>query len=191
MIRHIASLTSRFRRDDTGTVTIEFVIIFPVFFAFFLMTYESGIISLRQFMLDRGVDIAIRDVRIGIMEAPSDDALRQRICDVASIIPDCDNQLFVELVVQDPEQNWTALTGKTLCINRDEDARPASSIQHGVKNELVLVRACARIDPVLPFSAIGRREVPNIGQAIVDNADAAAGGSYALVSTSSYVVEPQ
>ena len=126
------------------------------------------------------------------MERPSDDSLRERICGVAKIIPDCENQLYVQLVVQDPEQPWTALNGKTLCINRDEDARPASSIQHGVKNELVLVRACARIDPVLPFAKIGRKEVPSLGQTIADNnSGAAAGGSYALVSVSSYVVEPQ
>lgn len=191
MINAAKSLWSRLRRDESGIVTVEFVLIFPIFFAFFLMTYELGIISLRNVMLERGVDVVVREVRIGKLDKPSDETLRKRICAAAGIIPDCENQLHVELVLQDPRADtWTALRGEVLCINRDEDSRPANQNQHGDKNELVLLRACARIDPVLPISRIGRTKVPSIGKAIEDNANAAAGGSYALIAVSSYVVEP-
>ncbi|KJZ19775.1 TadE/TadG family type IV pilus assembly protein [Loktanella sp. S4079] len=192
MITEIRSFFRRFRDDDAGLATIEFVIIFPFFFAFFLMTFESGMIAVRQFMLERGVDIVVRDIRIGTLSEPSDERIRESICEVASIIPDCTNQVFVEMRVQDPEATWTALQDPTRCINRNEDARPATTIQHGSNNELVLMRVCARIDPLMPFSRIGRVEVPSLGSTIANNnSNAQAGGSYALVALSSYVVEPQ
>lgn len=190
MIEAIKSLFSRIRKDESGIVTVEFVLIFPVFFAFFLMTYESGIISLRNVMLERGVDIAVRDVRIGKEPNPNAVWLRERICEVARIIPDCENQLHVQLVKQDPRSNWTALREPVRCIDREDNSRPDDGFVHGAKNELLLLRACVRVDPMLPFTHIGLTPVPSLGQAIVDNADAAAGGSYSLVAVSSYVVEP-
>ena len=171
-----------FCQDDRGTVSIEFVIIFPIFFSFFLMTVENGIISIRNVMLERGVDIAIRDIRIGTMLDPDAAELRERICEIASIIPDCDSQLQVEMFVRNP-RNWTALPTKVNCIDRSVEARPVTAYVTGEGNELVVLRACVRIDPFLPTTGIGK--------AIVENGDDASGGSYALVSTSSYVVEPR
>ncbi|WP_400086810.1 TadE/TadG family type IV pilus assembly protein [Yoonia sp. R78084] len=58
-------LIQRFLKDDGGTASIEIVLVFPVFFGFFLMTYESGVYSSRQVMLEHGVDVTVRNVRIG------------------------------------------------------------------------------------------------------------------------------
>ena len=45
-----------FVRDEEGAATISFILVFPAFMTFFLMTYENGMISLRHVMLERGVD---------------------------------------------------------------------------------------------------------------------------------------
>lgn len=180
--RDMKSLLRRFRNDDSGTVTIEFVIIFPIFFGFFLMTVENGIISAQSVMLERGMDIAIRDVRIARMLDPTADELRQRICEAATIIPDCTTQLQIEMFVKNP-RNWTPLPDTINCIDRSVEARPVIDYVTGDGNELVVLRACVRIDPFLPTTGIGK--------AIVENGDDASGDSYALVSTSSYVVEPR
>lgn len=194
-MRGLSSLKSalqRFRHDEDGVVTVEFVLIFPIFISLFLMTYESGIISLRHVMLERGVDIAARDVRIGAMAVPTADLLRTRICEVARIIPDCENQLEVEMLRRNI-RNWSndPAIGPVRCIHRGGAAQPSVAFDNTGNNDLMYVRVCARIDPVLPTSAIGKNKV-SLSASINDSnsGDAAAGSSYALVSSTAFVVEP-
>lgn len=181
MKQTLKSALHRFRYDESGVVTVQFVIIFPVFFFFFLMTYEHGVIAVRNVMLERGVDMAVRDVRIGTMVNPTGELLRKRICDVAGIIPDCENQMQIEMDTRDP-RNWVAIPSQVNCIDRSVTERPVVKFVSGGSNRLVYIRACIRINPMLPTTGIGK--------AIVDRGNAASGGSYALVASSAYVVEP-
>lgn len=182
VLRSLKSLAQRFSREEDGTTSLEFVIVFPVFFGMFLMTYESGMISARHVMLERGVDMAIREVRIGAMPNPTRDSLRERICDIAGIIPDCMNQLEIELLQRDP-MNWVAVSPTVRCIDRGEVLQDPVTIDPLGNNQLMVLRACARIDPFLPTSGLGKAIVEN-------NSGAASGGSYALVSMGAFVVEP-
>lgn len=177
----LRSLYRRFSRDESGTTSLEFVLVFPVFFGMFLMTYESGMISARHVMLERGVDITIREVRIGAL-APDRDRLRDRICEIALIIPDCASQLAIEMIQRNP-MAWVAVNPRVQCVNRgDVDADPPDVDDIG-NNELMILRACLRIDPFLPTSGIGKAIVQN-------NSGSAADGSHALVSMGAFVVEP-
>jgi len=177
------NLLESFVKDEKGTAALEFVLVFPVFFGFFLMTYEAGIISSRHVMLERGVDVAVREVRIGIIPDPTRDNLRSRICTVAGILPDCERQLEIELVQRDPRA-WVALDPEIQCVDRgDLDAVPVDMIDGTANNELMFMRACIRIDPFLPSSALGKAIV-------AANDNARADGSYALVATGAFVVEP-
>lgn len=178
----LLSLLRRFQRDESGIVTVEFVIIFPVFMLMFLMTFESGMASLRHFALERGVDLAVRDVRIGRMAVPSRDLLRTQICDYARLLPDCENQLQVEMVRRSL-RSWTNLPAQVQCVDRGAAVQPVVQFTNGGNNELIFLRACIRLDPVMPTTGLGRTIVEA-------NSSSAAGGSYALVSTSSFVVEP-
>ncbi len=170
-----------FWRAEDGVASIQFVLAFPVFMLFFGMIFENGMISARHVMLERGVDIAVRDVRVGRMPEPTPALLRERICEVADIIPDCDNQLQLEMVTLDLRA-WNGLPADVQCIDRSVPDRPLTTFTPGGNNQLVFLRACARFDPVMPSSGIG--------YAIANNGNSAAGGSYALIATSSYVVEP-
>jgi hypothetical protein len=69
------------------------------------------------------------------------------------------------------------------CIDRGAAAQPVVEFTNGGNNELMVLRACARIDPLLPTTGIGKAIVDN-------NSGSAAGGSYALISTAAFVVEP-
>jgi hypothetical protein len=190
MMSNIGAVWRRFAADDRGTASLEFVIIFPVFFSFFLMTFESGIISLRHVMLERGVDIAVRDVRIGAQTSPTRDTFRERICDAALIIEDCINQMEIELLSRDPHA-WNDVPNEVQCVDRGDMTIDNSQIDDLANNQLMFIRACVRIDPFFPISNIGRTRVASIGQAIVDNNSGnAAAGSHALVSMSAFVVEP-
>ncbi len=181
-MRKLLQTLSNFARDERGVTSIEFVIVFPVFFGFFLMTYEGGMIAAKHVMLERGVDIAVRDVRIGVMPNPTREQLRVRICDVAMIIPDCINQLDLEMVRDDPTA-WTGLPANVECINRGEINPEELPIDATANNQLMLLRVCARIDALLPTTGLGKVIVR-------ENAGSAADGSLALVSTAAFVVEP-
>jgi Flp pilus assembly protein TadG len=180
-VNKLKAALADFRDCERGTASLEFVLVFPIFFAFFLMTFESGMISLRHVMLERGIDIAVRDVRIGKMVDPTRDALRTRICEVARIIPNCDTQLQLQMIVRQP-RSFADIPARVPCINRGLSTQPVVEFTNGGNNELMILRACVRIDPYLPTTGLGK--------AFVDGADSASGGSYALVSVAAFVIEP-
>lgn len=177
-------LTRFFRDDQSGNATLEFVFAFPVVFTMFLMSFESGMVSMRHFSLERGVDLAVRELRIGTMSTPTRDALRAAICQNATLIPDCTEQLEIELLRRDL-RTWTALPTGFTCVDDGESGTTSGTFTNGTNNQLMILRACARFTPLLPTTGLGR--------AIVD-AHEAGGGSgtarYALTAMRAYVVEP-
>lgn len=177
------SLAKRFRQEEDGVVTVSFVLVFPVFMFFFYATYETGMVNLRHVMLERGVDLAVREVRIGSMNNPTADRLRERICDIAGVIPDCENQLRVEMLRRDLRAAWVPISSAAQCVNRAEPVQLPEEFNTFGDNELMFLRVCARIDPVLPGARLGRK-IKEI------DSSAAAGGSFALISSAAFVVEP-
>jgi Flp pilus assembly pilin Flp len=169
----------RFARDENGGTTVEFVVLFPIFFAIFVSVVEIGTLMTRNTMLGRGLEVAVRDLRLGIPEARDFDAFRGRICAAAVIIPDCLEALQVELMPA-TEADWTPLAGEVRCIDREDRIEPVEATTYviGRENELMMVRACALFDPV----------VPTMGLALLLPRDP--GGAYALVATSAFVNEP-
>ena len=175
-------LFRRFRNDESGTASLEFVLVFPVFFTFVLMTYESGMISARHVMLEHGVDKTVRNVRTGIIPVPDRALLRQSICDHSRIIPDCMNQLEIELLPRNPT-SWVAIPSNFRCIDRGEVTQVPVEVGESANNQLMFLRACVRIDPFLPTTGLGKAVVES-------NSGTAAGGSYALTATGAFVVDP-
>lgn len=176
-IQKLANIGKAFGRNESGTGTLEFMMVLPAAMFFFAAAYESGQIGLRNVMLERAVDVTVRQVRIGTIIDPTHDSLKEAICDVALIIPDCLNQMKLEMERKDPRA-WTPLINDRDCIDREETTEPVFNFTTGGSNDLLVLRACALFDPVLPTSALGIA----IAQ---EN-----GGAYALIATSSFVVEP-
>ena len=179
----------QFFKDEGGTASIEFVLLFPFFFAFFLMTYEAGVFGTRQVSLEHGVDVTVREVRLGNIaftdRVQFSEDLRTEVCENARILPDCLNQLEIELIQRDMAGAWVPLPQNISCVDRTDLVRPEQMFLDNVgSNDLAFLRACIRIDPFLPTS--------NLGKAFVeaDPTNDAAGGSYALLVTSAIVVEP-
>ncbi|MEY2961683.1 MAG: hypothetical protein RLZ60_1513 [Pseudomonadota bacterium] len=168
---------SRFARDDRGTATVEFALIFPVYIILLLSAFESGMLMTRQVMLERGLEMAMRDVRIGAMSPVTHDTLKNAICNNAGIIPNCADALKIEMRRVDL-LNWTNLPAAADCIDRNDPAAPLVAFQQGGANQMVVVRACALFDPVFPTLGLGA-QIPR-----------ETGNEYALVSRSAFVREP-
>lgn len=140
-------------RED-GTAAVEFVILFPLFMTIMVSSAEAGLLMIRQAMLERGMDMAMRDLRLGRMEAVTPNTVRQRVCDNAAVIPGCENNLMVELR-RLGEREFTLPDGTAPCVNRSEEVEPAVVFNPGAQHELMMVRACYIYDPIFPFSAFG------------------------------------
>lgn len=173
----IASQLRSFARSEGGNGTLEFVIAVPFMFLILGSTMEGGMLSTRHVMLERGLDLAVREVRIGQLANPDHDKLATRICELSVIIPDCMNNIRLEMMTADP-RNWTDPSRVVHCVDRTEVGSPVIDITNGVNNQLMILRACVLFDPMLPGSGLGRA-LPKESE-----------GAFALTATSSYVMEP-
>lgn len=168
----------RFVRDEAANATIEFVIIFPVFMMIMLMAIEAGVMLTRQAVLERGLDIAIRDLRLGTWDDPTHDQFKDRICNNVAGVPDCSDNLLLELAPIDTE-DWILPTDRPSCVDRVEDLEPVITFVEGAGNQLMLVRACFVIDPFFPTTPWGL-------QLPLDES-----GGFQMVSASAFANEPR
>lgn len=177
MIRAILSQVRRFCRREDGTATVEFSLLFLPMFTFLATATEVGRVHVNYAMLERAVDMTVRDIRLGTGSAPQHDDIRQSICERADFIRDC-GDLKIEMVRLDP-YNWQNPPTDVDCADRSEPVRPARSFVNGASNELMFLRACAKFDPVFPTLGMGESM----------HKDGA--GMYALIATSAFVQEPR
>ncbi|PCH74407.1 MAG: pilus assembly protein TadE [Rhodobacteraceae bacterium] len=182
MIRAITgplrSFLGRFSRSENGSATIEFAITFPAMLFLMLSGVELGMITLQHSMLERALDMTVREIRLGTGTAPQHDQIKAMICARAGFIANCDTSLRLEMIQVDPRA-WVDIPMDADCTDQSVEVTPVRSFVNGLENELMFLRACAKFTPVFPTSGLGK----NI------NKDAA--GQYSLVSTSAFVQEPR
>lgn len=144
----------RWLGDETGAVIADFAIMLPIFVMFLLSSVEMGLMSVRQTMLERGLDLAVRNLRLGIVEDPSHDTIKDDICRYAGFLPDCENGLRLEMQPVDLRA-YTSLPDDADCIDKSEEIEPVRSFVLGGSNELMVLRACIKIAPVFPTVGLG------------------------------------
>ena len=171
-----------FRKRQDGNATIEFVVLFPAFMTLFLTGFEAGFYMVKNVMLERAVDIAVRDVRLGNGKVPAFAALKKRICDEAVIIPDCMKSIKVDLqpVPSTPGGVMAVTNGNVKCLDSGlpPNIQPGSTFDPGEQNKMMLIRVCAMSEPLFPTTGIG------VGMKSDSN------GNMAIVSTTAFVNEP-
>lgn len=179
MISRMTSQWRRFVRDEAGSVnTISFAIWTPILLLTLATALEVGIYTARATILERGMDLATRDVRINTGSTPSHADLKQTICDNASIIPDCTNNLRLEMMSRDLRA-WTAIPSTPDCTDRALDVAPLREFEPGTENELMFLRACAKVEPIFPTTWL-------TSALYTDTA-----GDFAIVAVSAFVQEPR
>ena len=167
----------RLWRDERGTATVEFVIVFPFFLGVMLSSFELSLITMRETMLERALDLTVREIRLETGTAPQHDEIKTRVCERAPVIPDCEANLRLEMIQIDPHY-WVQPANNFDCVDHSEDVQPVRNFGNGMDNDLMLLRACAKFKPDFPGGGIGKTLSK-------DNA-----GMAALVATSAFVQEP-
>jgi len=149
----IKSALRSFRDDESGTATMEFVILVPVIMMIVFSILESGWLMTQKTMLDRGLNMAIRDLRVGAVANPTPETIITSVCNYAGILKDCETALFLEMV----ELSNPISTGSATCVDRTEEIEPVVNWIMGSRTvpEIMVMRACFVVDPLIPGSAIG------------------------------------
>lgn len=181
MIRSFLNTLGRFNKGQDGNATIEFVIFFPALMALFLMGFESGYYMLRNVMLERSVDISIRDVRLSNNALPDFEDLKKTICKNARILADCEDSIQIELQPVDTKPGEVAkLRAETLCrdVTSKEDPLDFTTYDIGSQNQMMLVRVCALSKPLFPSTRYSAGMVKDTA------------GNYAIIATAAFVTEP-
>jgi hypothetical protein len=168
---------------------------------FFFWVFELGIMSIRWSMLDRGLDLTVRSLRLnhysddldGLTNAQAHDFLRTEICGHSSVLKECDELLYLEMTVLTAGQ--TIPSDKAACVNRDAPVNTRPNVNTGgrvVQNpqEIVYVRACYWIDPIMPFGLrlLGISSEKKPGSGPVENKAYEQG--FAITSKTIYINEP-
>lgn len=187
MIRLLALVSRglrKLRRDESGSIAaMEFVILLPVFITLFVSAFELAIWMNRQVLLDRALDLTVRDLRLGTWpnlsgeEGPN--ILKESICSrLGNFVGDCENEILLELYPM-PRPDWPLPDPRARCVDRGDTEEPIVNFTDGPENEMMLVRACVMVDPFFPGTGLALELQDNIGDGM------------AIVSTSAYVNEPR
>ena len=168
---------ARFASSRRGGATVEFVIVFPMFLLLFLVCFETSMLFTRQLMLERALDLTMRDVRLSTGETFPAVILRRSICERALILPACDDSLALEITRVD-RSTYATPSSAAACVDRGDGAEAPDTIQDGSPDEMMLVRACFTVAPFFPTIGLGLELVRDTN------------GEMQLTTASAFVQEP-
>lgn len=181
-INSLARFLRLFRRNEDGGPTVEFALVFLPFIILPVSGFELGLLMTRHVMLERGVDMAVREVRLNTSTPVTELEFKTMICNAAAIIPDCMTMLRLEMSPIDLRHTGpnseNSIPRNVSCTNLNNPFKPARNFKYGVANEMMIVRACTKFVPMLPEFGLG------YFLSRIDN------GYYRLVSTTAFVMEP-
>lgn len=167
----------RFRRSQQGSATVEFVILVPLVLTMLFTAIDFGVVMLRQVFLDRAVDMASREVRLGQLNGGFN-GFRDRICARSFLLPNCQQTIAIEMRPVDTV-TWAGLNQPAQCVNRQENIAPILAFIPGAgAQELMLIRVCVAADPFIALTpmVLGMQELST--------------GGFALVARTAWVNEP-
>ena len=174
-LRH---LWRRFARSQSGTATVEFVIMVPLVLAFLLSSVDYGVVMIRQVFLDRAVDMAVRQVRLGNVAATSYAGFRAQICENTFLLSHCEDNIAIELRPVDTA-TWSGLNEPAQCVNREANISPVLAFRPSTGSQvLMLIRVCVVADPFISLTGL-----------VLGMPEDASGGFY-LVSNAAFANEP-
>lgn len=145
------------RRED-GTATIEFALFLPITLLIFMASMEAGFYMLRHVMLERGLDLTLRDFRLGRLASLDHDEIRDRVCERTPIIGNCQSELKVWMQPVNTF-TWDLPLDPVYCGDRNDPlTNPLpGEVDQGGSNEIMLIRICVLESPMFPSTPFSMR----------------------------------
>lgn len=153
MRRRLGKAGRGFWRDGAGAAAVEFAMVIPLLLVIILSTLEAGWVMMQTIMLDRALDQTVRELRVGSFASPTQEAMRQRVCDRAIILSDCGRHLALELFEIEDGVGYPADNHR--CMNRNGPVSPVLRFTHGGRTQPMFVRACFVVSPLTPGLGLG------------------------------------
>src|SRR5690606_16681636 len=88
----------KFWRNPAGAAALEFAMVAPVPIGLILGTIELGWVMTQNMMLDRALDMTVREVRVGLLQNPTLERVRSKVCERAVVLTDCEESLALEFL---------------------------------------------------------------------------------------------
>ncbi|CTQ33881.1 TadE/TadG family type IV pilus assembly protein [Jannaschia rubra] len=177
-------LALRLSRDQgqRGGATVEFVLLLPAFLMVFISSFDASIMLTRQVMLERAVDVVVRDVRLDSANTQTQGQIRRKICSRAQILPDCNENLLIELT-EISQTTYSTPAVDAPCVNQLTSIVPTTSFTANRTGKMILLRACYSVQPVLPLTILAANRT--LGSHLVNDED----GTFRMVTSTAFVVE--
>lgn len=173
-----------FLKDEGGTASIEFIFVFPMFFMLFTASIEASLYTARFVMMERSVDIVVRNIRLGRLDGASHDYLKELICGAGMLIASkqsCKDSMRVWMQPVSTA-DFAMVPAPNHCVDKaqpvNNDPPGATEFKFGGDNEIMLMRVCMKEEPMFPTTAISVKM------------NVQADGSYAMIVSSVFVNEP-
>jgi hypothetical protein len=128
-------------RDQSGSSTIEFVLWFPLFMTLFLTSFELSYYGMRSVLLERAVDLTVREMRLGISRPQNTQQFKTQVCEKTILAGSCADDLMVELILVD-QATWNLPQTDISCIDRNDPMQPLPAFGGGGGGDLMLLRVC-------------------------------------------------
>lgn len=182
-IKTLARFLRLFRRKEDGGPTVEFALVFMPFMILTVSGFELGLLMTRHVMLERGVDMAVREVRLNTGTQINEDQFKTMICNSAGMIDECSTRVRLEMVSVDlrvqASVGASSIPRTASCVDVNNPFALPRNFVNGTSNEMMVVRACGLFVPMLPEFGLGYFLSRMRGD-----------GFYPLVSTTAFVMEP-
>ncbi|MFZ5962144.1 TadE/TadG family type IV pilus assembly protein [Thalassococcus sp. BH17M4-6] len=156
---------------------VPFALWVTLFLGLVISGMEMGTVTLRATVLERALDQTVREIRLGTGTIYDHGSIKTKICDNAGILPNCSENLRLEMVKLDL-RNWQEPPDAVDCVDHSEPVAPVVTFEYGRDNELMFLRACFKFKPFSPTTGLG--------QALTTDSE----GYTAITSTSAFVQEP-
>lgn len=176
-----------FVADERGTATIEFALLVPIILMIFFASFESSFYMIRKVMLERSVDIVVRDIRLGNLDSLTHRELKTLICETSALVANINTCVDSMSIWMQPINTATfaMVAPPRYCVDRAEPIDPLVSpppeeFRFGSDNEIMLMRICLKEEPMFPTTIVGAGLV----------AGGEGDGNYALMTTTVFVNEP-
>jgi Flp pilus assembly protein TadG len=130
----------RWRRDERGSVAVEFAIIAPIFFFLMFVIAETALVFIAEQVMDNAVFETARLIRTGQVQAAamSKADFTTQVCNRMSVFVNCSGSNFYLDVKAYPT---FASMDTSNPLNADETFKDAGAFAFGSANDIIVVRA--------------------------------------------------
>jgi hypothetical protein len=177
-----------FLAEERGTATIEFVLLVPIVLTVFFASFESSFFMIKSVMLERSVDIVVRDIRLGVLDDMNHRDLKKRFCETSALTnpENCVDKMRIWMQPINTA-DFSMVLPQRHCMDKSAKIDPlvdppAAEFAYGVDNDIMLLHICLLETPLFPTTIVGAALVAANGNGDDEN--------YGIVVNSVFVNEP-